>query len=133
MPTYKNNTSVTVYVPEEVKAGETRTFPRYLHGTDLTLLEDGHIDLVLASNSITITTVDATREVSISKDAMLDISVACSQGQIYLYFNAATTTPIVIDQNFTYSTIIDSDLICKMIIKAKDAGSKAAYSIVRSR
>jgi len=133
MPTYKNNTSVNMYVPEEVKAGETRTFPRYLHGTGLTLQEDGHINLVLAANSITIATADAEREVSISTEAVADISVACSQGQAYLYFNSTDTTPIVLDQYFIYNTNIDTGLVCKLILVGKEESTKIAYSIVRSR
>jgi len=133
MPTYKNNTSVNMYVPEEVKAGETRTFPRYLHGTGLTLQSDGHLDLVLAAGSVTISTADAEREVSISENAIVDISVACTQGQVYLYFNSTDTTPIILDQYFTYSTNLETELVCKLILVGKEESTKAAYSIVRSR
>jgi len=130
MPTYKNNTNVTLYVPEEVKAGATRSFTRYKYGTALTLLDENPLGMVLASGTQTLASA-ATISVEMNTKTNVDMSIVCSTGELEFRFNDVSHAPVRLTKGLIYNNTINTELMKKVYIKATAPDTLVYYSFVR--
>ncbi len=130
MPTYKNNTDVTLYVPEEVKPGATRSFTHYKHGTSLTLVDENHLNMVMASGATTLASGGTVTE-TLSINTDLDFSVVCDSGSLEIYFNADSFSPVRLTKGLVYNNQFNTKAFRKMIIKATADNTKIYYAFVR--